>query len=705
MNSPVSIASLPLASALVTKQGELLSANTLFDQLRGVSIGQSAGEDIKKILQPGVKSTLSNLEYFAKSAHAKVPKPFYLTTKNQKRELVSIVVKAQHPHYVLTILPHSEFFEQQYVDAKEKSYKVGQYKFDAINGEYYFSPGLQNIYGLTKPHDELSFHDFLDKHPEEEQLKLYSISNKALAGEQKFSIKSYFIDDAGKRVFVDIKGKVCLDSQGNVIEVNSIVRDVTQEQQLLEKLKLLVMFKNAVNVPVYFLDEQDQKIFPELTIFDSQPEGLFSYVNFSIGQYLLIKEKAREQGQYNATNISFDKYNTIFNLSVTFEPHEHLYIWVVENVTGEYYEQQQHAISNRLTLLGNAFNNVSHDINNVLSIALGSIELLELKVEAGDTKSLEPYIERVKNAIDKGRHVTDRLLAFTRKPSVNMVEFEPDKELEDNRYIFEQLIDDNIKLSIKLAKQSVKIRFPQGEFVNVLLNIVINAQDAILEQNKTGLIEISTEALEGNRYQVSVIDSGVGIQEENLKRIFEPLYSSKTSNSGNGIGLANVYNTLYKHNGAIEVEGQSDLGGAKFSLFFKCIEQLNSSDKTSNVSSDYEQIVDKNILIVDDEISILDFIEICLMAEGAKVKKANSLKTLALAISSFQHLDVLIVDVHMPGCPCEEVVTLVQEKFPNTMVLSISGYVDKEKNNWGYPLLRKPFSFSELKRFVVNHIE
>ncbi len=705
MNSQLSIASLPLASALVTKQGELISANILFDNLRGVSIGQSAGEDVETILQPGVKSTLSNLEYFAKSAHAKVPKPFYLITSTQKRELVSVVVKMQYQHYVLTILPHNEFFEQQYVDAKDKSYKVGQYKFDAINGEYYFSPGLQNIYGFTRPHDELSFHDFLAKHPEEEQIKLYSISNKAQDGEQQFSLKSYFINDADKRIFVDVKGKICVDSQGNVTEVNSIVRDVTQEQQLLEKLKLLVMFKNAVNVPVYFLDEQDQKIFPELTLFDLQPEGLFSCVNFSIGEYLLIKEKAREQGQYNVTNISFDKYNTIFNLSVTFEPHEHLYIWVVENVTAEYYEQQQHTITNRLTLLGNAFNNVSHDINNVLSIALGSLELLELKVEAGDTESLEPYIERVKNAIDKGRHVTDRLLAFTRKPSVNMVEFEPDRELKENRYILDQLLDDNIKLTIKFCDRGVKIRFPQGEFVNVLLNIVINAQDAILEQNKTGLIEISTDVIDGNRYQVSVKDSGVGIQEENLKRIFEPLYSSKRSISGNGIGLANVYNTLYKHNGAVKVYGQSDLGGAEFSLFFKCFEKLNSSEKTSNLSSSYEQIVDKNILIVDDEISILDFIEICLMAEGAKVNKANSLKTLALALSSFQHLDVLIVDVHMPGWPCEEVVTLVQEKFPNTMVLSISGYVDKEKSNWGYPLLRKPFSFSELKRFVVNHIK
>ncbi len=139
----------------------------------------------------------------------------------------------------------------------------------------------------------------------------------------------------------------------------------------------------------------------------------------------------------------------------------------------------------------------------------------------------------------------------------------------DNQYLFKQLLLTTINLKFKLSKEACIIKFPQGEFINILLNIVLNAQDAIQEQGTSGEIIISSEFVGGNRYVVHVKDSGVGIESHLLSKIFDPFYSSKSVNKGNGIGLANVYNTMYKHNGEIKVQGRSDIGGAQFSLVLK----------------------------------------------------------------------------------------------------------------------------------------
>ena len=136
-------------------------------------------------------------------------------------------------------------------------------------------------------------------------------------------------------------------------------------------------------------------------------------------------------------------------MSVTYERDEGIYIWIVENITEKYRQNQQQIISNRLALLGNTFGNVSHDINNVLGVALGATEMLELKFSQGE-KNIFGYIERVKNAIDKGKSVTERLLAFTRKPTIRIVDFNPIQEIEENKSLFKQLLLPTINFTLDL---------------------------------------------------------------------------------------------------------------------------------------------------------------------------------------------------------------------------------------------------------------
>jgi len=459
----------------------------------------------------------------------------------------------------------------------------------------------------------------------------------------------------------------------------------------------------TIKVPIFFIDDQDNVVYQDLSPqMGNKNSVLFNYVNFSISEYLGFKRKAKERGQVKKTDISFDKLHSVFDISVTYESDAGIYIWIVENVTEKFRKDQQQIISNRLALLGNTFGNVSHDINNVLGVALGATEMLEIKFSQG-SQDISKYIDRVKNAIDKGKDVTERLMAFTRKPTVKIIKFDPMKEIEANKYLFKQLLLSTIDFQLHIDNVHCEITFPQGEFINILLNLVLNSQDAIREQGLIGKIKISANIIDNEKLEIHIEDSGVGIKQENLSKIFDPFYSSKSVNKGNGIGLANVYSTIYKHNGAIQVEGHSEeLQGAHFTLIFNCRVTATPSVKILE-KKEQLSIVGKDVLILDDEESIAEFVALYLESEGVKTQHAVNKLELIEKINSGQHFDVFITDMILPDISGRQAVELVNEKFPDIRIFSMSGYIAEEDNEWLYPVLRKPFNSKELTQFLIKH--
>ena len=581
----------------------------------------------------------------------------------------------------------------------EKINSSGHWRYDFTDGSLFWSSEMYRIYGVKADRFTPSIKNIINfKGTEQESLNIRKNFENAVTEIKGYYNKSHIIQPSGRKRKVENIGKVEFDEKGEITALFGICRDITKSEEIFEKLKLLAMVNYTIKVPIFFIDEDDNVVFQDLS---PQTGGknsvLFNYINFSITEYLSFKKQAKSQGQLKQSNISFDKYNSIFDLSVTYESDEGIYIWIVENVTEKFRQEQQQIISNRLALLGNTFGNVSHDINNVLGVALGAIEMLEMKFAKGEDVS--SYIERVKNAIDKGKSVTERLLAFTRKPTIKVISFDPLEDIKDNQHLFKQLLLSTINLSFDFDDINCLINFPQGEFINILLNLVLNAQDAIQEKGLSGQIEISANLGEENRLEIHVKDSGIGIKKENFTRIFDPFYSSKSVNKGNGIGLANVYSTMYKHNGHVQVEGHSDLGGAHFTLVFKC-KVLKQHYKKPVIAKASLNMANKRILILDDEVSIADFVALFLENQGAEVCCANNKEQLLLAIADNDDFDIFITDMILPDLSGKEAVGFVLKKFPQVKVYSISGYIAIEDRSWDYPVLRKPFNSKELGEFL-----
>lgn len=581
----------------------------------------------------------------------------------------------------------------------EKISNAGHWRYDIEQQSLTWSAEIFRIHNLVVTDFSPTIDKAIEFFDAKDRQKIKSMIDEAIYQNQAFHIKSGLLLANNIKKKIELNAEIERDAVGKPKAIFGVYKDITRSENMFEKLKLLAMVNFTIRVPIFFIDDNDNVVYQDISPhYDEKSSVLFNYINFSIAEYMAFKNQAKEEGQIKQTNVSFDKYNSVFDLSVTYEAQEGIYIWIVENVSEKFKKEQQQIISNRLALLGNTFGNVSHDINNVLGVALGAIEMLELKFARGE-KDISTYIDRVKNAIDKGKDVTERLLAFTRKPTVKVVTFDPIQEILDNQYLFKQLLLSTINIQFNFKPLNCIINFPQGEFINILLNIVLNAQDAIQEKGLSGQIEISANLLSGNNLEIHVKDSGIGIKSENLTKIFDPFYSSKSVNKGNGIGLANVYSTMYKHNGQIQVEGSCDLGGAHFTLVFKC-KALHEQYLPKQSKKEYLSYENTNILVLDDEVSIAEFVALFLESKGANVVVANNKIELLDRLNKDIHFDMFITDMILPDLSGKEAVNIVKKEYPNIKVFSISGYIAIEDSSWDYPVLRKPFNSKELAEFL-----
>jgi len=591
--------------------------------------------------------------------------------------------------------------QNDWLSLTEKISNAGHWRYDLQHKSLNWSREVFRIHGLSKKSFTPTLESIAELFIEKDSCLFTEKIKQSIEELAPLYFKGTIIKKGGVKLKVEIIAEIERDSFGFAQGLFGVVKDITRQETIFEKLKLLAMVNLTIKVPIFFIDDNDNIVYQDISPHhDNESSVLFNYINFSISEYMNYKKMAMENGQIKQNNVSFDKYNSVFDLSVTYESEEGIYIWIVENVTEKFRQEQQQIISNRLALLGNTFGNVSHDINNVLGVALGAIEMLELKFSRGD-QNIETYIERVKNAIDKGKSVTERLLAFTRKPTIKVISFDPIQDIKENEYLFKQLLLSTINFTFNFKPMNCTIKFPQGEFINILLNLVLNAQDAIQEKGLSGQIDITANLAGDNRLEIHVKDSGIGIRKENLTKIFDPFYSSKSVNKGNGIGLANVYNTMYKHNGLIQVEGTSDLGGAHFTLVFKC-KELKERFQRIKPTQDNTNIKGKRILVLDDEISIAEFVALFVESKGADVVIANNKDELINILEKENVFDIFITDMILPDLSGREAVNMVTEKFTDIKVYSISGYIAIEDRSWDYPVLRKPFNSTELAEFLAK---
>lgn len=365
--------------------------------------------------------------------------------------------------------------------------------------------------------------------------------------------------------------------------------------------------------------------------------------------------------------------------------------------------------SQKIESIGRLAGGIAHDFNNLLTPILGYAELLKSNMMPG-SRGFEK-VDNIMQAADKARVLTQQLLSFGRKQILEMKTVDMNDVILSFYEILRRTIRESIDIQLHLTNTVYGIRADRNQLEQVIMNMTINAQDAIKDKGtitlETALTILDDEyarrhasVTPGRYLMFAITDTGCGMDQEALANIFEPFFTTKEVGKGSGLGLATVYGLVKQHEGHIWV--YSEIGkGTVFKIYFPIVDDMPA--RGAAIFSDNLEINttgDHTILLVEDNDMVrnlvLDVLENCgctvIVAEGPRQ---------ALAKSRGLKIDLLLTDVVMPDMNGPELHKKLLESQQGMKVLYMSGYTNNVIVHHG--VLDEGINFIQ-KPFAINHL-
>jgi two-component system cell cycle sensor histidine kinase/response regulator CckA len=357
----------------------------------------------------------------------------------------------------------------------------------------------------------------------------------------------------------------------------------------------------------------------------------------------------------------------------------------------------------KMDAIGRLAGGVAHDFNNLLTVIRGYGEML-LAMCGGDNPAT-PLLHEILTAASRAGALTQQLLAFSRRQPQHLVPVDLNAQVREMVSMLRRVIGEHIRLDTRLEADLGMVRADPAQLEQVILNLVLNARDAVGPQG--GQVEITTANVERARtpggsaewVMLSVADTGCGMTEEVKAHLFEPFFTTKAAGKGTGLGLATVYGIVDGSQGWMEVES-SPGAGSVFRVFLPRLPRRTESEleqrQTAAVSGGQE-----TILVVEDEPAVREFVTHVLAAQGYRVLSAGTPEK-ALAVASRERpIDLMLSDVVMPGMTGFELAARLAQQHPGLRVLFMSGYYEAQaEQGASRPVLLKPFSPDVLAQTV-----
>ncbi|WP_315761037.1 histidine kinase famiy protein [Sphingomonas sp. Y38-1Y] len=356
----------------------------------------------------------------------------------------------------------------------------------------------------------------------------------------------------------------------------------------------------------------------------------------------------------------------------------------------------------KMEAVGKLTGGIAHDFNNLLQVVLGYVDLLDGRIDAND-RSSRRAIEAIGAAANRGATLTQQLLAFARKQELR------DRLLNLNTLVmdFGPIIDRNLGADITVKRQltdnlwNSRIDPVQAEMA--LLNLLSNAHDAM---DGSGHVIIGTDnvviqgeppapGLEPGEYVVlSVTDSGRGIDEENLDKIFDPFFSTKGVGKGTGLGLSMVYGFMRQSGGGVSAENLAE-GGARFTLYFP---RARGMVEGKSVPMVRQRGGGETILMVEDQPQVAELGAAMLEDLGYSVTHVDTATRALEVLRGGADFALVFTDIVMPGMSGVALAQTVRREFPNLPVLLTTGYSDRalDEDSRAFELVRKPYRRADL---------
>jgi len=362
----------------------------------------------------------------------------------------------------------------------------------------------------------------------------------------------------------------------------------------------------------------------------------------------------------------------------------------------------------KMDSLGQLTGGIAHDFNNLLTTIISGLDMIEIAASSGKWDKASRYVDIATASAHRAAGLTQRMLAFARKQPLDPQPFDVIARIRSLEDMLRRSIGENIELELELGGEPLVAVADANQFENVMLNLVINARDALAGQGLIRLragrvhIERDHELSAGDYISVKVIDNGSGIPLELRGKVFEPFFTTKPQGEGTGLGLSMTYGFARQSGGSARIA--SELGeGTEIELLLP--EGREAAAEAAATPAQVQRGHAERILLVDDTDSVRMMVREMLVESGYQVVEATNAQQALLELHSDREVQLLLSDVGLPGMNGRELADAARALRPALPVLFITGYTERaavrdEFLGERMSLLPKPFSVHDLLRTV-----
>ena len=380
------------------------------------------------------------------------------------------------------------------------------------------------------------------------------------------------------------------------------------------------------------------------------------------------------------------------------------YIGIARDITNEKKLEQQLLQSQKMETVGLLAGGIAHDFNNLLTPILGYTDLLL----SSDSPESQTELRQIRQAAERARELTFRLLTFSRKQVIELKTVDLSQIIRHFENILRRTIREDIRINILAPPTLHPIRADAGQIEQILINLSVNAQDAmpgggILKiearevQADATFLRSHPELKAGPYLLLTVSDTGVGMDEKTLAHVFEPFFTTKEQGKGTGLGLSTVYGIVKQHQGFIFVLSEKNRG-CSFEIYLPCnLEEMEIEEPVRFAQTEVKRGVETILLVEDDEM-VRSFTCKILKTLGYQVLPTETVQeAIELVKNSQQKIDLLLSDVIMPSMNGKDLYDQLRTIRPNLKVLFMSGYPREVIGRHGVldphvHFVQKPFS-------------
>ncbi|MBT5324781.1 MAG: PAS domain S-box protein [Gemmatimonadetes bacterium] len=398
-----------------------------------------------------------------------------------------------------------------------------------------------------------------------------------------------------------------------------------------------------------------------------------------------------------------------------------LFTGLIRDITERKRLEAQLVQAQKMESVGRLAGGIAHDFNNQLGIILFDVDMILATMSEEDP--LREDLAKIRKAVMRSANLTRQLLLFSRRQPMEMRPTNLNRQIAELQKMLGRLLGEDVEVLMDLSSNLSPVRADHGNIDQVLINLAINARDAMPGGGELNIYTANvvvdeeyckahSDARPGPFVCLRVADTGTGMEEKVREQVFEPFFTTKEMGKGTGLGLAVVYGIVQAHEGWIAV--QSEVGeGTEFEIFLPALvsqEEVGSSpEEVDFVLQDQGQR--ERILLVEDEDELRERMEKLLVRQGYQVE-AHS--TADEAREAFRHVggnfDLVLSDVVLPDGRGNELVSEFRSQNPDLPVLLSTGYTDERLDleslrRQGIPFLQKPFAVADLLEQVRRLLE